>query len=432
MFIKARDFKITKIRSALFWSFAFILPVSQKISTINIILLLLVSLFSIKKNEFYLKKEFLLLISLYLIYCTSLFYSSEFQVDIIERKASLIAFPVIFLCNLNFRIDFNKVLKYFVIGCAFALFICELNAISQSLDFTNLAFNTKANNELSLYNSIIRDENFFFTYKFSFLHQTVYFAMYLSLAIVILLYKKVFKTCFNNILLCFFFIGVFQILNKASIIVLVVILTMKLFLVIKNKRNRIFGIILLSSICALMFVLNPRFNSFNTNFNINESEVKIKDFKKIPNDSPNNTNFRVMLWVSSLELIKENPYFGIGAGGSHNRLYEVFAVKRQWFDKSEKYHAHNQYLQIFLDIGIVGFLIFSLLLFYFIKCFNGSKDRHRKILAFNFIVIIGINFLFESMFERYSGLSFFCFFYCLFVSWHYTNLNYISKNNLTE
>jgi|TARA_B110000093_G_C12927107_1_gene391838 hypothetical protein len=48
-----------------------------------------------------------------------------------------------------------------------------------------------------------------------------------------------------------------------------------------------------------------------------------------------------MLWVSSVELIKENLIFGIGTGGSDNRLYEVFAVKRQWYDKNEKYHAHN-------------------------------------------------------------------------------------------
>ena len=72
-----------------------------------------------------------------------------------------------------------------------------------------------------------------------------------------------------------------------------------------------------------------------------------------------------MLWVSSVELIKENLIFGIGTGGSDNRLYEVFAVKRQWYDKNEKYHAHNQYLQILLDIGLIGFIPFILLFVYF-------------------------------------------------------------------
>ena len=30
-------------------------------------------------------------------------------------------------------------------------------------------------------------------------------------------------------------------------------------------------------------------------------------------------------------------------------------LKRQWYDKNEKYHAHNQYLQILLDIDLIGF-----------------------------------------------------------------------------
>tara|TARA_B110000046_G_scaffold173149_1_gene195506 strand:+ start:15137 stop:15538 length:402 start_codon:yes stop_codon:yes gene_type:complete len=123
-----------------------------------------------------------------------------------------------------------------------------------------------------------------------------------------------------------------------------------------------------------------------------------------------------MLWVSSVELIKENLFFGIGARGSDNRLYEVFAVKRQWYDKNEKYRAHNQYLQIFLDIGLIGFIPFILFFVYFLRFCYHIKDKKLNMIAVNFILIIGINFLFESMFERYSGISFLIFFYCLFIS----------------
>ena len=94
----------------------------------------------------------------------------------------------------------------------------------------------------------------------------------------------------------------------------------------------------------------------------------------------------------------------------------MFAVKRQWYDKNEKYHAHNQYLQILLDIGLIGFIPFILLFVYFLRFCYYIKDKKLKMIAINFILIIGINFLFESMFERYSGISFFAFFYCLFIS----------------
>jgi len=97
----------------------------------------------------------------------------------------------------------------------------------------------------------------------------------------------------------------------------------------KSKKKAILSIVLLLITVISMFILNPRFKEFyKNNFVINNTELEVKDYKKIKNKNPNsNTDFRVMLWVSSVELIKENLIFGIGAGGSDNRLYEVFVVK---------------------------------------------------------------------------------------------------------
>tara|TARA_B110000967_G_scaffold43020_1_gene43129 strand:+ start:271 stop:522 length:252 start_codon:yes stop_codon:yes gene_type:complete len=67
---------------------------------------------------------------------------------------------------------------------------------------------------------------------------------------------------------------------------------------------------------------------YKNNFVINKAELKT-----IRRGVYSNTDFRVMLWISSIELIKENLFFGVGAVGSDNRLHEVFAVKRQWLIK---------------------------------------------------------------------------------------------------
>lgn len=413
------NFRINSIKMFLFISFAFFLPISQKISTINIGLLLIVSILDFKKNKFYFKIGLVLPICLYVLYCVSLLYSSEVQTDIVEYKASLLVFPVIFMLHENYSKNFNFILKYFVLGCLIALIICEFNAFYNSFDFINLIFDSRIDKSISYYNSIQKEENLFFSFHFSSLHQAVYFSMYLLFAITIIFYKNIFKNRFISYgLLLFFILGIFQILNKASLIVLFVVLTLKVCQFMKSKKKVILSIVLLVITAVSVFILNPRFKVFyKNNFVINNAELKIKDYKKIKNKNPNsNTDFRVMLWVSSVELIKENLTFGIGAGGSDNRLYEAFAVKRQWYDKNEKYHAHNQYLQILLDIGLIGFIPFILLFVYFFRFWYYSNDKKLNMIAINFILIVAINFLFESMFERYSGISFFAFFYCLFIS----------------
>jgi len=409
---------INLIQKRLFLSFVFLAPISQKLSTINIGLLLIVSILNFQREKFNLLKGFLFPIGLYLLYCFSLLYSSEFQFGIAEQKASLFVFPIIFMLNKNVKEYFNLILKFFVFGCLFALIICELNALYSSINFNHLTliFEPKTNSNNTFYNSILKSENRFFSYNFSFLHQTVYFSMYLLFSIAILFQKKLFKIKFIQkgilLILC---IGIFQILNKASLIAFLFIIILKVYSYFKNKKIAIVSILMLFIIATSLFVISPRYKGFNKNFTINKSEIETKDYKKINNKNPNRTNFRVMLWSSAIELIQQNPIMGIGAGGSHKRLYEVFAVKRQWYDKNEKYHTHNQYLQVFLDLGIIGFFTFFLMFTFFLKNIKKVNNNKDKILIINFLVIVGINFLFESVFERYSGISFYCFFYCLLV-----------------
>ncbi|NVK51788.1 MAG: O-antigen ligase family protein [Flavobacteriaceae bacterium] len=423
---------LKKIKSHryLLYLFAFSLPISQKVSTISIGFILLVLLFNIRKEKLKFKKRLIFPAILYVLYCVSLLYSSEVQLNVIEQKASLLIFPIIFILIKCTEVDFKLVLKYFVIGCVVALIICEFHAFYSSLDFSNFIFNSKINRRVSFYRSLVEDKNYFFSYNFSFLHQTVYFAMYLSFAIAILLHNKLFKNKYmQGLIVLFMFFGLFQVLNKASFIVVFVILIKKIYLLIKNKKIAVISSMLLFIIAVSVFVLNPRFKSFNkAMFIIDESEVIEKDFRKINNTNPNNYNFRVMLWSSALDLIKQNPLIGIGAGGTENRLYEVFAVKRQWYDKSEKYHAHNQYLQILLDVGAVGFFFFILIFVFFFKSVQRLNHNKLKTIAIDFILIILMNFLFESMLERYSGVSFFSFFVCGFISSYYSGRKNGEKN----
>jgi O-antigen ligase len=405
------------IKKYLFLVFAFFLPVSQKISTITIGLLLITSIITFRKKNFHFKIEAVLPVCLYALYCISLLYSSESEFSIIEKKASLLIFPLVFMVNKDFSKYFNFILKYFIFGCLVALILCEFYAFYNSLDFTNLIFDPRIEKSLSFYDSIAKEKNHFFSFNFSFIHQAVYFAMYLLFSISILLHANLFKNRIIKYSLFFFFlVGLFQILNKTSLAILFILLLFKIFKSIKSKRITATSTVVLVVTAVSIFWFNPRFQNFyQSDFLIDNSEIKIKDFRKIENTKPNDYNYRVMLWSSAFDLIAENPLIGIGGGGSDSRLYEVFAVKRQWYDKSEKYHAHNQYLQIFLDLGIMGLIVFFSIAFSIVKAARNNKNREFKYTFISVIIILGFNFLFESMLERYSGISFFSFLYCIII-----------------
>lgn len=413
MKINKPAYLLDDLQKWLFLSFAFLMPISQKISTLNVVLLVLISILNFKKDKFNINKEFIALIILYFAYCLSLLYSSEIDFSVVEQKASLLFFPFIFALNKYIRREYDLILKYFIFGCIFAVLICDINAVYNSLNFSDFSFNSTVDKSSGLYNSLTKDTNHFFSYNFSVLHQTVYFSMYLLFAISILLVKrKIIKSKkVRMVFLLILLIGVFQTLNKAGLLVLIIIVISYLFTVIINRKIAIVCAFLCSILGVILFSINPRFNKFKKTLLHQNMSVKFKDYKKIDNKNPNHQNFRYMLWSSAIQIIKENPIIGIGAGGSHNRLYEVFAVKRQWYDKNEKYHCHNQYLQILLDLGILGFIPFLLTL----NSFRSFFSEHKSIGA-SFILVIAINFLFESMFERYSGISFFSFFYCFFIS----------------
>ncbi len=75
-----------------------------------------------------------------------------------------------------------------------------------------------------------------------------------------------------------------------------------------------------------------------------------------------------------------------------------------------KMNFHNQYAEVFADLGFIGFAIVIAMLFINLK--NGLSDKYFIHIAFA-ILMISV-FLTESFLWRQRGVVFFTLFYCLF------------------
>ena len=133
----------------------------------------------------------------------------------------------------------------------------------------------------------------------------------------------------------------------------------------------------------------------------------------------NYSDDRYAITHAAVSVIEENMPFGVGAGDRIDVLTQRYdalgATKLYW----RHYNPHNQFLDTLLATGIPGLLI---LLTVFVSPAIGCL-RSRNYLFLTFLLIVVLSALFESIFERQMGITFFCFFLSLMAgsNWRTTN-----------
>jgi len=118
---------------------------------------------------------------------------------------------------------------------------------------------------------------------------------------------------------------------------------------------------------------------------------------------------RLELIKASLNIIKNNFWFGVGTGDMVN------AYDQQLHDMHSdlygtKLRSHNQYLSIFSALGLFGFLIFMIALFYPVIL----NKRISNYYFLTFFIIFLLSMLNEDTIESQAGVTFFAFFYSFF------------------
>ena len=127
-------------------------------------------------------------------------------------------------------------------------------------------------------------------------------------------------------------------------------------------------------------------------------------------DSP-----RKRIWKSAFEIANKSPVFGHGLG---NFAYEL-SVEGSKFRLKK---VHNDLLEMYVELGLVGVLLFSFFSFYFIKdwILINKNNTKKDSTLFNFLMIalVGsfINMMFSWPFQTVYGIVLFSIFTALIIN----------------
>ena len=142
---------------------------------------------------------------------------------------------------------------------------------------------------------------------------------------------------------------VFNATRGAWLAVAVVCAALLIYYMFKSKRNLAVGIIFIALVSTLL-VNNPKFmHRLDT----------IDDFNKYQSNTE-----RILIWQSAWKMFKEHPILGVGLGQytpNYQQKYISPHAKEQNLT-----HAHNNFMQMLAENGIVGFAGFVIMFGYII------------------------------------------------------------------
>ena len=140
-----------------------------------------------------------------------------------------------------------------------------------------------------------------------------------------------------------------------------IIISTIIFMVIYNFKN-ILLIIGLGCTVPLWYIFLPSY--------ITERFISIFTF------ADSSAQMRLKIWTGAWNMAKNNLFTGIGVGErAFKVVYSDYAIP----GAESAVHAHSLPLQILVDIGIVGLIVFALIIFmYSQKCFVEIKQLNKK------------------------------------------------------
>lgn len=380
----------------------FIIPF-HRVSTSLASIFLFISIFiflSQAKNRELLLLQIKLNKGLYLLF---LFWFSFILIHFVIKggnanKISLFILPLFYLISiqstLSLSIKLNqKLTQFFIWGTiiaipiVFTLALQNFDTLSwKSFYYTDLLDNIKGN--------------------------TIVFSLLYNVAILFAAYKIMnsknkIHSLLYTIAILFYCIYILFIGSKIGYFTTILTLA---FIFSQSKLSlkiKLLSLILLSVILFITYLKVPYVNK-----RINGFKWQLERHKKI---TMNNKLPRSIIWPQAVEIIKESPLIGNGIDQTYNKLEEKYIKIGYSKGVTNKFNAHNQFLDGWIQFGITS--IIWLITFFTYLVLLGFRNRNY-FLVFHIILLISYCCI-ESLFASQLGIIVCFVFIPIFLNFHY-------------
>jgi len=374
-----------------------LLPKAVESSLMILFLILSVILYSKRDNKDLKKdalKNILILSSVFIIYCLSSFYSSNYNESLkfIIITSPILMFPLClgFLSGEKITSAQGRIIKHIYVMSIF---------LSLLITHFYLKKNVLSNVSNWEYRNSFED--------FTKVHGT-YFSLWVGFGIIILineLYEQIKRTPFFYSITYLILIGYFlywQFTLEARLPLFMTLLISSIYIILKlNQKYKIIVSLFLFSLLILILSIKINVIKDKIKFGIPEGNYELKH-KEMTSEE-----IRSGIYYCSQSLIRESWLFGYGIGDVNDKLNLCYIEKiKSDVYQIFHYNSHNQFLQIFLSAGVLGFLFFLYTLFYGIK--NAIKNKYQLYVMFNILIIVC--FFTENILSRHDGVLFYSYF----------------------
>ncbi len=339
---------------------------------------------------------FWVLISLFLLHLLGLLYTSNFEYAIKDLKIKLPIFflPIVFITSPSLTVtEFRRILKVLLITALlssiygmyyylryFQVTFFELREMSQFISHIRL----------SLLNTIAAFAAFYLLAKNNW-RKLSYTNLYYLVAGIWL----------------FIFNGIMG--SRMGLVVFFILLFLgSIFLVIRHKKIWLAAVLLVLMIALpiISYVTLP-------NIKMRTHEVVYEWQSYQLNQDPNGKSIaqRFVYWNIAWDIFKTAPVIGIGTGDVADAFNSYYLTHPNLLQQQYQHRAHNQWLTILLTFGILGLLLFMLVVFYPLF----YKRKYLDYFYIVFFIAFALSLLTEDTLETQAGVTFYALFNCLFL-----------------
>gem|GEM_PF-1431154 len=310
-----------------------------------------------------------------------------------EKKLSLLLFPLLFsVCTLS-QGELQKIYKIFFISCLVGLMFI----------YGRLGYHFLKTHELLAYHEMLEGTGLHPSYCILYM-LTAFF----SYAMLLLTREQRMKhdlLLVVGLLLAFL---PFLALAAAKLQIINFLVCLLVFFIFLRKQINIWvpvgvlGVTVVAMLAA--YSLSPQVQDRMRDISQASQEIA-------PNDTnQTSTSARKYMWQSALKVVQKNPILGVGTGNEAAALMVEYAAIDFQFGMHHNTDAHNQFMATTISHGVIGLL---LLVFVFVYPLTKRRFTSQPLFWFFYLPVL-LTAMVESIFGVQKGIVFFCLFLMIF------------------